>query len=287
MDSSIGTDRTDIGMAKTNSWFAWWPSNLLVAPIPSREPVFGWGMSLFAGLFLDLDKAHTNTPPSSIGLIAWGTESDSYAVGGIGEFNLLDDHIRIEAAAIYMEMNYKFYGVGSDSGDQDFYLDVNQETPAYYVNARYQIFPNGYLGLGYVGANVDITYSSESPDLPPGILPISDTTRIGGVEIPFQYDTRDDQQYPRDGWLVDASGLFYSEAVGSDFNAESYSLAANRYLPVRGKDVIALRAFTQATSDGAPVFLYSSVGGREDMRGYAYGRYTDKMAYTLQSEYRW
>ena len=287
MDSSLGTDTMDIGITETNGMFAWWPSNVIVAPIPGREPVFGWGLSLFAGMFLDLDKAHTNTPPSSIGMIGWVTENNSYAAGGIGSFNLFNDNVRIEAAGIYLDLNYKFYGVGSDAGDQDIYLDVNQKTPAYYANAKYQVFPNGYFGLGYLGANVEMTYSSDSPEVPPGVLPLSDTTRIAGLEVPFQYDTRDNQQYPRNGWLVDASGIFYTEAVGSDFNAESYSVAANRYIPVRGKDVLALRAFTQATSDDAPVFLYSSVGGREDMRGYAFGRYTDLMAYTLQSEYRW
>lgn len=217
-------------------------------------------------------------------MIGWITENNDYAFGGIANLNLFDDNVRIEAAGIYMDINYKFYGVGSDAGDQGIYLDVNQSMPAYYAKAQYQILPNTYLGLGYMGANVDITYSSTSPYVPPGILPISDTTRMAGLEIPFQYDTRDDQQYPRQGWLVDASSVFYREDIGSDFNAESYNFAANKYLPVRGNDVLALRASTQATSDDAPVFLMSSIGGREDMRGYAFGRYTDKIAYSLQAD---
>ena len=285
--STMGTDTVDIGIAETNSWFSWWPSNLIVAPIPGREPVFGWDLSLFAGVFLDLDKAHTNTPPSSIGVIAWIAENNSYAVGGMGNFNLFNDYVRIEAAAIYMDLNYRFYGVGSDAGNQDIYLDANQQMPAYYANAKYQIFPNGYLGLGYMGAVAEVTYSTDSPLVPPGILPISDTFTLSGVEVPFQYDTRDNQQYPRNGWLVDASGIFFTDALGSDVSSELYSVAVNRYLPMRDRDVIAMRAFTQATSSGTPVFLYSSIGGRQDMRGYAYGRYTDRMAYTLQAEYRW
>ena len=36
-----------------------------------------------------------------------------------------------------------------------------------------------------------------------------------------------------------------------------------------------------------PFFLLSSIGGRKDMRGYAFGRYLDRVAYTLQSEYRY
>lgn len=58
MDRSMGTDTTDIAIPADTGLIPWWPENLIVAPIPSSEPVFGWGLNMFAGLFLDLDKQH-------------------------------------------------------------------------------------------------------------------------------------------------------------------------------------------------------------------------------------
>ena len=253
-ESNHNENEVAIGVDDEQELFHWWPENLIVAPIPSREPIFGWGLDLVVGVFLDLDKEHPDTPPSQVGVVGWVTQNDSYALGAGGRFNLLNDHLRIDAAAAKLNINYRFYGIGSEAGSNDSYADVNQQMPVYYANAKYQIFPNGYLGLGYLGARADtrIAFSGQEVAPPPEYNGDDNILNIAALEVPFQYDTRDEQLYPRSGWLVNANAIFYNEAVGSDFNTESISIGANHYISVRDQDVLALRAWTQMTGDDAP-----------------------------------
>jgi outer membrane protein assembly factor BamA len=110
---------------------------------------------------------------------------------------------------------------------------------------------------------------------------------IGAINIPIEIDSRDHEQFPRDGWLVNAKGLFYRKSLGGDFDAETFKLLVNRYLPMRDRDVLALRLMAKGTSEDTPFFLLSSFGGSKDLRGYPSGRYRDRMMYAIQSEYRW
>jgi hypothetical protein len=81
--------------------------------------------------------------------------------------------------------------------------------------------------------------------------------------------------------------MLYRKNVGSDFDAETFMINANRYIPIRENDVLAFRGYFRTTSGSAPFFIMSTFGGSTDLRGYPSGRYRDKMMYALQGEYRW
>jgi hypothetical protein len=267
------------------SRFSWWPENLIVAPLPDRTPTFGWGLKLITGVFLDLDKKHPDTPPSMAGLFGFYSENDSYFVGTGGKFNLADDRFRLDTAAAYMDINYRFYGVGNEAGDDGLSVRLTQRSPFYFVTGKYEVFPDGYLGLGYMYSDIETKVGLG--DVLPGSPELVFDLKVAGVQVPFQYDTRDDHQYPRNGLLVDAKAMLYRELAGSDVEAESYSVSANSYTSIRNKDVLAIRGKVQATSEGTPFFLLASVGGRGGLRGYEQGRYQDRMMYAVQAEYRW
>jgi outer membrane translocation and assembly module TamA len=103
----------------------------------------------------------------------------------------------------------------------------------------------------------------------------------------MEIDSRDHEQFPRDGWLVKAKTMLYRESVGSDFEAETAKLIINHYRPMRDQDVLATRFVIKGASEDTPFFLMSSFGGSEDLRGYPSGRYRDQMMYAVQTEYRW
>jgi outer membrane translocation and assembly module TamA len=81
--------------------------------------------------------------------------------------------------------------------------------------------------------------------------------------------------------------MLYRESSGSDFDAETYKIAANYYLPIGERNVLASRAMLRWTEGDAPFFLLSTFGGGTDLRGYPSGRYRDRMMYAVQTEYRW
>ena len=195
------------------SLLSWLPEDLVIAPVPGYSPEFGWSLALLGGYFLDLDKQHPDTPPSIVGLLGWYAQNGSYAVGAGGRFNLLDDKVRIGLAAGYGDVNYRFYGIGDDAGDRGFSLRVDQQAPAAYGSVEYEFFENLYLGVGYLFSQIDTSISLELDLLPPDFPALTLDRQIAAVSFPIEYDTRDNQQFPRRGWYAQARALFYRDAV--------------------------------------------------------------------------
>jgi len=133
---------------------------------------------------------------------------------------------------------------------------------------------------------VDSTLRLDFPDPPPFFDP-SLKLDLGAVTIPMQFDSRDREQAPTAGWLINGRASLYRESVGGDFDADIFVVDVNHYRPVRERDVLAFRAYARTTSDDAPFFLLSTFGGSTDLRGYPSGRYRDRKMYALQGEYRW
>jgi hypothetical protein len=240
-----------------------WPEDLVIAPIPGRSPQLGWKLTLAGGYFLESRDEDSEVAPSLLGGFAMVAENGSYAYGGGA-----------------------FYGIGNDAGVSGIGADILQEGPMYFASASWRVWNKLYVGLGYLGGEVETRLRFTLPDPPPFFDP-SLKLDIGAYSIPIDFDTRDHEQFPRKGWLVSGRAMFYRESAGGDFDAETFKISVNHYRPMREQDVLALRATVRSTSDGAPFFLLSTFGGSTDLRGYPSGRYRDRMMYALQSEYRW
>jgi hypothetical protein len=214
-------------------------------------------------------------------------ENGSYAYGGGAYLHLLDDDLRIKAGAAYADISYEFFGIGTDINRLDISVQVRQKMPLYFGAATYRVWKDLYVGLGYTGGTVDtaIDIDIAIPD-PQLVNPLGELD-IGAWMIPIEWDSRDHEQFPRSGWKIDGRAMFYSESAGSQFNAETYKIAGNYYLPMRERDVLATRLMIRWTKGDAPFFLKSSFGGGTDLRGYASGRFRDNMMYAVQTEYRW
>jgi hypothetical protein len=234
-----------------------WPEDLVVAPIPGYSPQLGWNLALAGGYFLGGKQEETGTPPSIIGGFGMFAENGSYA----------------------------FYGIGNASNDLGFSFDILQEMPLYFATASWNVWSKLYVGIGYLGGEVESRLRIIPPELP--FLDPSLKVDIGAINIPIQYDSRDHEQFPRNGWLINGRTKLHRTSAGSSFDAETFKLAINHYRPVRDQDVLAFRAMFRGTNGNAPFFLLSTFGGSTDLRGYPSGRYRDRMMYAVQSEYRW
>lgn len=261
-----------------------WPSDLVIAPVPGRSPQVGWSLALGAGYFLDSGNEDSDVAPSVLGGFAWIAENDSYAYGLGTNLHLYDDLLRVKAGVGYMDIRYSYYGIG-DANDRNISVDVLQEAPLYYASASVRVWRKLYVGLGYMGGQVD-TRVDLGLDLPDFIDPVVKLD-MGALTIPIFYDSRDHEQFPRNGWMIQGRTVLHSKEMGSDFNAETFMLSANKYIPMRESDVLAFRGYFRTTSDGAPFFVQSTFGGKSDLRGYPSGRFRDRMMYALQGEYRW
>ncbi|HEY5681138.1 MAG TPA: hypothetical protein VIS55_13800 [Pseudomonadales bacterium] len=267
--------------------FKKWPEDLVVAPIPSRSPQLGFQLSVVGGYFLGDRGEDAKKRPSAIGGFAMASDNGSYAFGAGGKFHLLDDRLRLQAGAGYADIRYKFYGFGDFVGDSGINIEIEQEAPLYFANAKWRFWNQLYAGIGFVRGNVETrTRVPLPPEWPREITP-SFNVDLGALWVPVQFDSRDHEQFPRRGWLIDGDTKIYRDDFGSDFEAETYKLALNHYRAMRTRDALALRAVIKATGGNAPFFLLSSFGSGPDLRGYPAGRYRDKLMYAVQGEYRW
>ncbi len=285
-ETMMDGDAEFVGNPATSA-FSWWPDDLVLAPIPGRSPEFGWSLALVGSYFLDLDRAHDTTPSSIVGAFGWYSENKSYAAGVGARLNLLDDTIRIQLAAAYADVNYRFFGIGNEAGDAGIAVRIEQQLPFYFGAFKYRFLPATYFGVGYLSSTVDtrLRFDALPPEFDPSLL--SRELKIAAVAFPIEFDTRDNQQFPREGWHSTLRTMLYREAVGSDVETEAIQFTVNRYQPMRKRDVLAMRFTTRATGKDAPFFLLSTFGGSTDLRGYESGRYRDRMMYAAQAEYRW
>jgi hypothetical protein len=265
--------------------FSWWPQDLVLAPIPGYSPQLGWTLALGGAYFLS-KQVEGGPPPSTLGGFVFGAENGSSAYGIGGKFNFMDDRLRVAAGAGYADIRYRYYGVGNDQNDLGIALDLLQNGPLYFGSTSIRVWKRLYLGIGYAWGNVE-TRPRIVLDAPASLFDPVLNLDIATIRIPVEWDSRDHEQFPRTGWHVSGTTSLFREAVGSDFDAETFELAVNRYLPMRKEDVLALRAYLRSTGGDAPFFLLSTFGGSKDLRGYPSGRYRDKKMYAVQAEYRW
>jgi len=262
-----------------------WPEDLIIAPIPAYSPQLGWNLTLGGGYFFEPDDKNSKSPPSVIGGFVMGAENGSYAYGGGANLHLLNDKFRLKFGAAYIDVRYQFYGLGNEQNESGLRLDLLQSGPMYFASGSWRVWKKLYLGLGYLSGEIDTGLEFTLPERP--FFEPTLKLDLAAITIPIEIDSRDHEQFPRDGWLIKARGIFYRESVGSDFEAETFKFTANRYLPMRDQDVLALRMIVKGASEDTPFFLKSTFGGSTDLRGYPSGRYRDRMMYAMQTEYRW
>jgi hypothetical protein len=283
-DGGINLEDVDFVGSPLKRFAERWPEDLVVAPIPGRSPQMGWTLTLGGGYFLQSRNEDSDTAPSLIGGFAMIAENGSYAYGAGANLHLLDDKLRVKAGAGYLDIRYAYYGRGSDN-NLGISIDILQEAPMYFATASWRVWGKLYVGLGYLGGDVDTRLRVTLPQSP--FLDPSLKLGVGAYVIPIEFDSRDHEQFPREGWLINGRAMIYRDSAGSDFETETFKLSANYYRPMGEQNVLALRAYMRATNEGAPFFVLSTFGGSTDLRGYPSGRYRDRMMYALQAEYRW
>jgi outer membrane protein assembly factor BamA len=128
------------------------------------------------------------------------------------------------------------------------------------------------------------------PSLPP-LPPIADqldlslTTAALGFRV--ERDTRDSMFYPTRGHRIDGRIDFFGPYVGSEFSFQNYLFEMNKYIQVRKRHVVALRAMgCGVVGDKVPFYELCQFGMMGDNRGYQAGRYRDRAMFATQGEWR-
>jgi|SRR5688572_2225595 len=105
-------------------------------------------------------------------------------------------------------------------------------------------------------------------------------------------DTRDEPGNPRAGRRVVARWSSFNDQDFGRHNFMQYDVEVQQYIPFfNQRRVIALRAKTTLTDSGAgqtiPFYMLPTLGGSEDLRGFADFRFREKNMVVVNAEYRW
>lgn len=257
----------------------------VVAPMPSRNPVFGWMISVPAMLMYKPSFAQPDDRVWISGLFAFYAENESWGAGLLQRMSFGGDRWRVMGALFHADMNYRYYGIGGD-GESSIVLD--QDMDLLLAEGLRRVVPNLYFGLRYVYAETVVGPRLPDNILPPGLDPdrLKVDLTLATIAPRLQYDTRDSEFYPRSGLLIDATASVSRDVIGADLDYERYDASTNHYLPLGDRGVLASRIAIQYISGGAPFFLYPAFGQGADLRGYQMGSYRDRFLIAAQAEYR-
>jgi outer membrane protein assembly factor BamA len=99
-------------------------------------------------------------------------------------------------------------------------------------------------------------------------------------------DSRPNRFYPLKGSVIDFTGDFFGQDLGSKYSFQSYKFTFNKYWSLNDKQVLAYSFFWCGTGGSPPFYGNCIYGTRNELRGYTAGRYLDRYMFATQLEYR-
>jgi hypothetical protein len=259
---------------------------MIVAPLPSRDPVLGWTLAVPAVVFYRPPSSKPNDGTWISGVSVFYAENESWGAGAFHRMSVGDDRWRITSAVVYGDVNYDYFGIGEDA---DRSISLNQSISLIMAEALSQVYPDFFVGLrgSYMRSEVGLNIPPDA--LPPGLeLPDLgvkfDLTTLSPRAV---YDTRDTEFYPTKGTYLDGKIDIGRESLGSDRNYELYQLRVNGYRSISESTVLATRVAVEYVSGDAPFFRFPAFGSKGDLRGYQAGSYRDRFLFAAQAEFRY
>ncbi|MCZ6671763.1 MAG: BamA/TamA family outer membrane protein [Verrucomicrobia bacterium] len=181
----------------------------------------------------------------------------------------------------------RFYGIGNDTPDID---NVDFDSRVFGADLNFQLpslFHLSYRsGIIYDFSYNDVIDKKDNPYLLSGNIRGSEGGFASGLGLIWVYDTRDHIFFPNNGGFHQVKAVFYSDAIGSDFDFNKYELDVRRYIAVAPDHVFAFQIYGSMVRGSPPFYELPALGGQNRMRGFYQGRFRDKNYLTGQVEYR-
>ena len=244
----------------------------LAVPIFSVSPKLGTSLGAMVGYLHYFDE---KSRVSMIGVNAQYTSTDS-AVGGLfGRLSFGADHHRLVAMAVggVIKNDYADYlGTGVP-------LRTDDELSAVVSRYLYRVKGDWFFGVQAAYTNYYMAGQSAFDDQVLNLLGMQGF-KSAGVGLAAYHDSRDDENMPTRGWLLNVNNIAYREDLGGDDSFDVYRLDFRPFWSHRG-GVLAVRQFNQWTAN-APASALAPV----QLRGYKMGQYLGKYMSSLEVEER-
>ncbi len=256
--------------------------NLKVAGIPiisyDRTVEFTGGAILTG--YYKMNQKDTVSPSSSTSIVGVYTSNNSYFAAAIQQFYLKQDTWRIKTIAGLGNANLQVY---IDMVNPGRFIDYQTFINLVLLDVKRKVFEDFYFGLS--GA---LVYAETTFDIGiPGMKTYVDKQTMNNMGFSLLYDTRDNVNYPGNGFQGSVNNQFYQEWMGNDSSFTKIEVTWDHYLNLKeDQQVLLLRYFSKMSFGDVP-FQGQNVVRGDDIRGYSKGKYRGNHMYTLQSEYRY
>jgi len=211
----------------------------------------------------------------------------------------LNDRFFAEVRSTYRNHPQEsFYGVGNNTQSEDLAsYRLEDQTVAGQFGVRLGKHTKVGTQAGWIKTRIGDGTSSRLPSVgetfgPETLTAISDEPTYLRSGAFLDIDYRDEPGNPREGGRYAASWSTFKDRGFGRYDFNQYDVEVQQYIPFfHHRRVIALRAkttLTQAADNHAvPFYMLPTLGGSEDLRGYADFRFRDRNMVVFNAEYRW
>lgn len=191
----------------------------------------------------------------------------------------------ISASLELAKYPFKFYGIGNDMPSSQ---EEGYASRYFYLKFSYfrKLVPHLYAGPWAEFRLENVYETSEGGMLAGGTVPGSAKSRVSGLGLRVNYDSRDDIFQPQSGSYHQLSWITYQNAFGSEFAFNRYEIDLRKYFSIWNNKVLAVQGYWSFIGGTAPFQQLSLLGGSRRMRGFLEGRYRDNLAMVYQTEFR-
>ena len=245
----------------------------LFTPIASSNPKLG---TSFGGLAGYLHFFDCKSRPSIFAVSGQYSDTDSIVAGPYARTSFDEDHQRALVGLAY----------GNIKNDYDDYLGTGvplrneAELRSLIARYTYRVTGNWFLGGQAIYQNLAIAGQTPFDDEVLDILGIQ-PYKSAGVGVVVQNDSRDNENMPTRGWLLNLNNVAFRESLGGENDYDLYRAEFKYFIPHGNRNVFALRQLNHLTSD-APTAARAPV----QLRGYKIGQYTGEYMSSIEAEER-
>jgi hypothetical protein len=260
--------------------------SFVLAPLPIVSPAIGSGIVPVLAYIFPFQVKDETSPPSLAGVAGLITDNDSRAFAVGADLYLKQASYELKSFYFHGNLDYNLYGVGYISGNAGRKLPLEQAGQLFFVEFLRAIPWKVFAGGRFITGDSLITVNSTAGETPPVPPDTGLQTNLRALGVTVIRDSRPNRFYPIKGSLIDFTGDFFANALGSKYSYQSYKFTFNKYFSMGEKQVLAYNMFLCATEGKPPFYGNCIFGAKNELRGYTAGRYLDRYMFATQLEYR-
>jgi outer membrane protein assembly factor BamA len=245
----------------------------ILTPLLTSNPKLGLTLGGLGGYLHQFDE---KSRPSIFAITAQFTNTGSIVAGALARASFDEDRQRLIAGFAYgnIKNDYADYlGTGVP-------LQNEAELRAFIARYLYRVKGDWFVGAQAIAQNFAVAGLTEFDNLVLDILGVV-PFKAAGAGLVLQKDSRDDENMPTRGLLLNFNNMAYRDHFGSDDDYDVYRVDVRYFRSFGERNVLALRQLNHLT-DGAPTASRAPV----QLRGYKIGQYSGKYMSSIEGEGR-